>query len=327
MVRARKGPQKRERGAARKETPISAASLKRATADLEQALREHGSLEEVAKELTGDSVRSGRGASASEVLSKALTLRDRKGSTLFTHKPGVTGIVTDIEMRRLPRVFVPDAPGSSAPAGNRYGVEWISPEPEVTRGIGPVLNQFRDASKTVGYVGVANAIPGTASSTSGSVKGYAQAAIGIVYRPRSVLSRVHFVPEAQYRYEWIIETKHTPGTPTPRMRNTGWLRLIAQRLNPVSGAWELELQRNILIWHGSAGNWGGPAPFYVNEAHGGADAYPGKDPGLQIIATKADTLLLWFMVETYVESDHGPNCLNKLEASVPLIWVWDTSLT
>ncbi|MFN2387505.1 MAG: hypothetical protein ABR576_14685 [Thermoanaerobaculia bacterium] len=239
----------------------------------------------------------------------------------------MTDIVTEIEARRLPKVFVPDAPGSSAPPGNRYGVEWISPDPEVTRGIGPVLDQFRDASKSVGYIGVANAIPATASSISGSRRGYAQAALGIVYRPRTALSRVAFVPEAQYRYEWIIETKHPPGTPTPRMRNTGWLRLIAQRLNPVSGAWELELQRNILIWHGSAGNWGGPAPSYVHEAHGGADAYPGKDPGLQIIATKADTLLLWFMVETYVESDHGPVCINKLEASVPLIWVWDTALT
>jgi hypothetical protein len=327
MARARKRPQKRGSGAARKEAPLSAASLKRATVDLEQALRERGSLEEVARQLAGDSVRSGGGTRASEVLSKALTLRDLKGGTLFTHKHGVKEIVRDIEMRRLPRVFVPDAPGSSAPPANRYAIEWISPDPEVTRGIGPVLNQFRDASKTVGYIGVANAIPATASSTSGRPRGYAQAALGIVYRPRSVLSRVNFVPEAQYRYEWIIETKHPPGTITPRMRNTGRLRLIAQRLNPVSGAWELELQRDILIWHGSAGNWGGPAPFYVNEAHGGADAYPGKDPGLSIIATKADTLLLWFMVETYVESDHGPVCLNKLEASVPLIWVWDTALT
>ncbi|MBC8647484.1 MAG: hypothetical protein H7X85_09995, partial [Thermoanaerobaculia bacterium] len=201
MARARKRPQKRGSGAARKEAPLSVASLKRAKADLERGLGERGSLEEIARQLAGDPVRSGDGAQAKGLLGKALTLRDLKGSTLFTHETRVTDIVTEIEARRLPKVYVPDAPGSSAPPGYRYGLEWISPDPEVTRGIGPVLNQFRDASKTVGYIGVANAIPGTASSTSGSRRGYAQAALGIVYRPRSVLSRVTFVPEAQYRYE------------------------------------------------------------------------------------------------------------------------------
>ena len=32
-------------------------------------------------------------------------------------------------------------------------------------------------------------------------------------------------------------------------------------------------------------------------------------------------------VSTYVESDEGPTCMNKLEAIVPLMWVWDESLT
>lgn len=325
MVKARKTPRERGSGAARREASISPASLRRATSDLERTLSERGSLEEIAKQLAGDSVASSGQTKAAALLSKALTLRDQKGSTLFTHETGVKHIVKEIHARRLPKVYVPDAPGSTAPAANRYGLEWISPDPEVTRGIGPVLNQFRDASKTVGYIGVANAVPAT--STLSGARGYAQAAIGIVYRPRSALSRVTVVPEAQYRYEWIVKTNHVPGSPTPRMRNTGWLRLIAQRLDPVSGAWELYVQRNVLLWHTGAGNWGGPAPFSVNDAGGGADTYPGKDPGLQLIATKADTLILWFMVETYVESDQGPDCLNKLEASVPLIWVWDTSLT
>lgn len=326
MPKGQKARRGRESGATRKAGLLSSASLRRATSDLEQALSQRDSLEEIARQLARDSVESSGHTKAKALLSKALTLRDQKGSTLFTHGVSVKDIVKEFQTFRLPKVYAPDAPGTSAPPENRYGVEWVSPDPEVIRGIGPVLNQFRDASRAVGYIGVANAIPATAS-LSGSTHGYAQAAIGIVYRPRSALSRVTFIPEGQYRYQWIIETKHAPGTPTPRMRNTGWLRLIAQRLDPVSGAWELYLQRNILLWHASAGNWGGPAPFYVNESRGGADTYPGNDPGLQLIATKADTLLLWFMVETYVESDQGPDCINKLEASVPLMWVWDNSLT
>ncbi len=313
------------RATTRTRAPISAESLKRATADLQDAILQRDSLEVIARELARGSADSD-GRAARSLLARSLTLRDQKASPLFTRGGSVEQIVKEVEARRLPRVYVPDAPGSPAPAINRYGLEWVSPDPAVTPGIGPVLNQFRDASKAVGYIGVANAIPPSAA-LAGSTHGYAQAAIGIVYRPRTALSRVTFIPDAQYRHEWVIETKHPPGTPTPRMRNTGWLRLLAQRLDPVSGAWDLYIQRNILLWHASAGNWGGPAPFYVNESRGGAETYPGNDPGLQLIATKADTLLLWFMVETYVESDQGPVCLNKLEASVPLMWVWDDPLT
>lgn len=319
MAKARTAP-RRQRAVARKTDAISPASLKRATADLAAALGQRDSLDDIATEL-GEGAPSADRASA--LLSNALTVRDQK-SPFFGYAHRINDIVRDWVTLWPRSLYVPDAPGSSAPAENRYGLQWISPDPEVTRGIGPVLNQFRDASKTVGYVGVANAVPET-SRTVGA-RGYAQAAIGIVYRPRYALSRVTFVPEAQYRWESIIHTKHTPGTPTPRMRNTGWLRLISQRVDPVSGAWELYLQRSILLWHASAGNWGGPAPFYVNDSRGGADSYPGADPGLQLIATKADTLLLWFMAETYVESDQGPDCINKLEASVPVIWVWDVAV-
>jgi hypothetical protein len=186
------------------------------------------------------------------------------------------------------------------------------------------LIQVRNASKADGYVGVANAIPSW-DTLLGKVDGYAKAGIGILYKPRHALSRVTFVPEAQYRYEWIIDTAQQ--TPTPRMKNWGWLQLFAQRWNPVSKMWENYFQRNIEAWGGRAGNWGGPSPVFVHEDNGGTEAYPGSDPGLQLIATSADTLLLWFVVATYVESDRGPTCMNKLEASVPLMWVWDESLT
>jgi hypothetical protein len=127
----------------------------------------------------------------------------------------------------------PGYTGNGAPR-RRYQVEWVSPDPEFLKGFGPQLIQVRIASKADGYVGVANAIPPWTTLTGGS--GYAQAGIGIVYKPRHALSRVTFVPEAQIRYEWIIDTAQT--TPTPRMRNAGWLQLFAQRLNPVTGLWE-----------------------------------------------------------------------------------------
>jgi hypothetical protein len=43
--------------------------------------------------------------------------------------------------------------------------------------------------------------------------------------------------------------------------------------------------------------------------------------------TSGDTLLLWFIVATYVQSDSGPTCLNKLEAAVPVMQVKDDPLT
>jgi hypothetical protein len=64
----------------------------------------------------------------------------------------------------------------------------------------------------------------------------------------------------------------------------------------------------------------------VNQDNGGTGTYPAADPGLQLIATSADTLLLWFIVATYVQSDSGPTCLNKLEAAVPMIQVRDDQL-
>jgi hypothetical protein len=301
--------------------------MRQAMSDLGNGLKRPDTMDNIAGKLAREGTRGGPAARrlsrAKSLLGKTLTFKDRRHTTFHHFGMIVKDILKDFPMFSLPAMYVPDTPGSGAPASQRYQVEWVSPDPEFIKGIGPQLIQVRIASKADGYVGVANAIPTWATLTGGY--GYAQAGIGIVYKPRHALSRVTFVPEAQIRYEWVIDTDQT--TPTPRMRNAGWLQLFAQRLNPVTGLWESYSQRNIEVWQGSAGNWGGPSPIYVHESHGSAQAYPGSDPGLQVIASSADTLLFWFVVETYVESDRGPTCMNKLEASVPMMWVWDESLT
>jgi hypothetical protein len=110
------------------------------------------------------------------------------------------------------------------------------------------------------------------------------------------------------------------------MINIGRLRLVAQRVNPVSGVWETYVARHIELWNAWTGNWGGPHPIFVYQDNGGSGTYPAADPGLQLIATSGDTLLLWFIVATYVQSDSGPTCLNKLEAAVPVMQVRDDQL-
>ena len=319
---------RRGRGSGVGVSALSPASLRQAMSDLGNGLTRVDAMDDIARQLLREGIRGGptarRLSRAKALLGRTLTVKDRKRTTFHGFGMIVKDILKNFPILSLPALYVPDTPGSSAPASQRYQVQWVSPDPEFIKGIGPQLIQVRIASKADGYVGVANAIP-TWATLSGSLHGYAQAGIGIVYKPRHALSRVTFVPEAQIRYQWIIDTDQI--TPTPRMRNWGWLQLFAQRLNPVSGLWESYSQRNIEVWRGSAGNWGGPSPVFVHESHGSTQAYPGSDPGLQVIASSADTLLFWFVVETYVESDRGPTCMNKLEASVPLMWVWDESLT
>jgi len=293
--------------------------------DLDQALGPRDSLEDVAQRLArrARTARPGRRRYivARDALARTLTV-NQPGGTVLTHY--ASGVLT--AFKKFPpfawpaAVYVPDAPGTIAPANHRYSLEWISPDPDSTPGIGPTLIQVRDASKTTGYIGVANAIP----SWSFGASGWAQAGIGILFRPRYALSRITFLPDAQYRWEWVLDTRQI--TPTPRMVNTGWLRQIAQRVNPTSGAWEIYAERHLELWRVGAGNWGAPGPVFVTDYQGASGTYPGNDPGLQVIATSADTLLLWFIVATYVKSDRGPTCMNKLEATVPFMSVQEDSL-
>jgi hypothetical protein len=304
---------------------LSSASLRQALTNLEQALGQRESLQEVAQRLAqrARTARPGRRRYIMDrdALARTLTV-NQPGGTVLTHY--ASGVLT--AFKKFPpfawpaAVYVPDAPGTVAPANHRYSLEWISPDPDSTPGIGPTLIQVRDASKTTGYIGVANAIPWWSIGASG----WAQAGVGILFRPRYALSRITFVPDAQYRWEWVLDTRQI--TPTPRMINTGWLRQVAQRVNPISGAWEIYADRHLELWRVGAGNWGGPGPVFVNDYLGGSGTYPGSDPGLQVIASSADTLLLWLIVATYVQSDRGPTCMNKLEATVPLMSVQEDSL-
>jgi hypothetical protein len=259
---------------------------------------------------------------AVKTLERTLTSHTHGGTWLSHYAVTVRDALKNFPGIWPASLYVPDGPDSTAPRAQRYSLEWTSAAPASVPGIPASPVQVREASKTSGYAGVANVVPWW-SSTAGT-KGWAQAGIGILYRPRHAISRVTFLPEAQYRYEWIINTEQR--LPTPRMVNTGRLRLVAQRVNPISGMWETYLARQVELWNAWSGNWGGPHPIYVSQYNGGSGTYPAADPGLQLIATSGDTLLLWFIVATYVQSDSGPTCLNKLEAAVPMVQVRDDPL-
>jgi hypothetical protein len=325
MAKTRKAS-RRSRAQRSNAAPTSSASLRGAFADLQKSPMGADALEEVARQLAGRAGKARPDAhdwtAAVKILEKTLTPHTHGGTWLSHYATTVRDALKDFPGIWPSSIYVPDAPGTRTPREQRYSLEWTSAAPTSVPGIPPSPVQVRDASKTSGYVGVANVVPWWSSSVG--TKGWAQAGIGVVYRPRHAISRVTFVPEAQYRYEWIINTEQR--LPTPRMVNTGWLRLVAQRVNPVSGIWETYVVRHIELWHGWTGNWGGPFPFFVNQDNGGTGTYPAADPGLQLIATSADTLLLWFIVATYVQSDSGPTCLNKLEAAVPMMQVRDDPL-
>jgi hypothetical protein len=305
---------------------IPSASLEQALVDLEKSLMGADLLEEAARQLAE---RAGQAqpdvrewTAAIKILEKTLTPHTHGGTSLSHYATTVQEALRDFPGVWPLSIYVPDSPGTPAPRDHRYSLEWISPAPTSTPGIPPSPVQVREVSKVTGYAGVANVVPWWSSSVG--TKGWAQAGIGVLYRPRHAISRVTFVPEAQYRYEWIINTEER--LPTPRMVNAALLRLVAQRVNPVSAMWETYVARHIELWRAWTGNWGGPFPFFVYQDNGGTGTYPAADPGLQLIASSADTLLLWFIVATYVQSDSGTTCLNKLEAAVPMMQIRDDQL-
>jgi hypothetical protein len=303
---------------------ISSVSLAQAVVDLEKSLMGADLLEEAARQLAeragGAQPDEREWTAAIKILEKTLTTHTHGGTALSHYATTIKDAVKIWPGIWPLSIYVPDSPGTRAPQDHRYSLEWTSPAPTSVPGIPPSPVQVREASKVTGYAGVANVVPWWSIGT----KGWAQAGIGVIYRPQHAISRVTFVPEAQYRYEWIINTEQR--LPTPRMVNAGRLRLVAQRVNPVSGTWETYVARDIELWRHWTGNWGGPFPFVVYQDNGGTGTYPAADPGLQLIATSADTLLLWFIVATYVQSDSGTTCLNKLEAAVPMMQVRDDQL-
>jgi hypothetical protein len=306
--------------------PIASASLEQAVVDLEKSLMGADLLEEVARQLAERAGKAQPDArewtAAIKILEKTLTTHTHGGTSLSHYATTIHDAFRDFPGVWPRSLYAPDSPGTRAPRDHRYSLEWTSPALTSTPGIPPSPVQVREASKVTGYAGVANVVPWWSSTNN--TKAWAQAGIGVLYRPRHAISRVTFVPEAQYRYEWIINTEQR--LPTPRMVNTAWLRLVAQRVNPVSAMWETYIERHIELWRAWTGNWGGPFPVFVYQANGGTGTYPATDPGLQLIATSADTLLLWFIVATNVQSDSGPTCMNKLEATVPTMQIRDDQL-
>jgi len=187
----------------------------------------------------------------------------------------------------------------------------------------PDLVQMKSASAETGRLHLMNLTDWTAHTASG----YAQAGIGILVRPSHKLCRLTFRADASYTFRHMIDTPSVPGTvPWSRACNRGTLRLVAQRVNPVTGAFETDLQRSVPLWADSAAT--GSTLF----ADGGHGTYPGADPGLSVLGGSADTFALWFIASVFVgKEDHYRTnrtiCQANLDCAVPAMWVEQTPLS
>jgi hypothetical protein len=213
-------------------------------------------------------------------------------------------------------LYVPSgAAGAAVPVDHRYALHWTSADL-------PHLVQMKSASAESGRLHVVNLTDWTAHTASG----YAQAAVGVLVRPKQRLARLTFRPEATYTFRHMIDTPSVPGTvPWSRACNRGQLRLVAQRVNPVTGAFTTDVQRCVQLWSDSATS--GSTLF----TDSGAGTYPGTDPGLSVIASSADTFALWFIAAVFVgKEDHYRTnrtvCQANLDCAVPAIWVEETPL-
>jgi hypothetical protein len=152
--------------------------------------------------------------------------------------------------------------------------------------------------------------------------GFAEAGLGILVKPRHALTRIRFTPEVHYNYGHVIDTPSVPdNVDWSRAFNQGRIRLIAQRLNPVSGLFEPYLQRSLTRWSESSISGSGR---YQDQ---GIDSYPGSDPGLLVIGSSADTFALWIVASVHVgKEDHDPNpanrtlCFGSFGFDIPVMW-------
>jgi hypothetical protein len=214
-------------------------------------------------------------------------------------------------------LYVPSgAAGAAVPIDHRYALHWTSTDL-------PHLVQMKSASAETGRLHVVNLTDWTAHTASG----YAQAAIGVLVRPAQELSRLTFRPEATYTFRHMIDTPSVPGTvPWSRACNRGQLRLVAQRVNPITGAFTTDVQRCLPLWSDSATS--GSTLF----ADSGAGTYPGGDSGLSVIASRADTFAMWFIATVFVgKEDHYRTnrtiCQANLDCAVPAIWIEETPIS
>ena len=182
--------------------------------------------------------------------------------------------------------------------------------------------QMKSASAESGRLHVVNLTDWTAHTASG----YAQAGIGVLVKPASRLCRLTFRPDASYTFRHMIDTPSVPGTvPWSRACNRGSLRLVAQRINPVTGAFETDVQRSVPLWSDSAAT--GSTLF----SDSGTGTYPGTDPGLTVLGGRGDTFALWFIAGVFVaKEDHYRTnrtiCQANLDCAVPAMWIEETPL-
>lgn len=243
-------------------------------------------------------------------------LAELRDAVLHTQPDPVLARMADL-WRGLDLASWPDKlhlPGGAAPAAmpvdHRYALQWTSAEL-------PNLLQMKSASAETGRLHVVNLTDPTASAAGG----YAQAGVGVLVRPRHRLSRLTFRPEATFTFRHVIDTPSVPGTvPFSRAVNRGQVRLVAQRVNPGTGAFETDAQRSIALWSDHAAS--GSMLF----SDSGAGMYPSGDPGLSVLASGADTFALWFIATVYVaKEDHYRSnrtlCQANLDCAVPAIWV------
>ncbi|GEM_PF-4163515 len=212
---------------------------------------------------------------------------------------------------RLPAGTAP----SVVPVNHQYALQWTSADL-------PDLVQMKSASAQTGRLHVLNVTDLTVAQAGGA----AQSGIGVLVRPKYPLSRLTFRPEATYTFRHLIDTPSVPGTvPWSRAANRGQLRLVAQRVNPTTGAFEADAQRCVPLWSDTATS--GSTLFSDN----GCGAYPAGDPGLTILGASGDTFAFWLIASVFVaKEDHYRSnrtvCQANLDCAVPAIWVEETPL-
>jgi hypothetical protein len=205
---------------------------------------------------------------------------------------------------------------TNAPTDHRYAVHWAGPDL-------PGMAQIKTASTETGAIHVVNlTLP-----ARGAAGGYAQAGVGILVRPTHAISRMTFRPEATFHYRHIIDTPRVRSyVPWSTAVNKGQVRLVAQRVNPVSGAFETFAQHAIPLWNDSVG----VGSQLWQDTGGGS--FPGTEAGLQFIGSGGDLFALWFIASAYcAKNDQDPTaytiCQANIDCDVSSMWVEETPLT
>jgi len=182
----------------------------------------------------------------------------------------------------------------------------------------PGILQTQIASIETGHLFVA----GQTDRTVLSADGYAESGLGILVKPRHALTRIRFTPVVNFSFAHVIDTPIVPDdVDWSRASNQGKIRLIAQRLNPVTGRFESYLPKSLPQWSQSSSIGSGR---YQDR---GTGSYPGSDPGLLVIGSSADIFALWIVASIQVsKEDHDPNpanrtlCYGWFGFDIPVMW-------